>query len=78
MPAGHRGPRGVRLGGGAFSVIDGRSWKAKEVIGGASAIFDCATRIEGQAMATEFQQLHKDLMRAGGGTGEVSGAFAGT
>jgi hypothetical protein len=65
----------VRIADGQLSVIDGPFVEAKEVIGG-YAIFELPGKEEAVAMATEFMQLHKDLMPGWEGTCEVR-AFAG-
>jgi hypothetical protein len=65
----------VRIAAGHLSVIDGPFVEAKEVIGG-YAIFELRDKDEAVAMATEFMQLHKDLMPGWEGTCEVR-AFAG-
>src|SRR6202790_35633 len=64
----------VRIADGHLSVIDGPFVEAKEVIGG-YAIFELRDKAEAVAMATEFMQLHKDLMPGWEGTCEVR-AFA--
>jgi hypothetical protein len=65
----------VRIADGRLSVLDGPFVEAKEVIGG-YAIFELPGKEEAVAMATEFMQLHKDLMPDWEGTCEVR-AFAG-
>ena len=65
----------VRIADGHLSVTDGPFVEAKEVIGG-YAIFELRDKDEAVAMATEFMQLHKDLMPGWEGTCEVR-AFAG-
>jgi hypothetical protein len=65
----------VRISDGQLSVLDGPFVEAKEVIGG-YAIFELPGKEEAVAMATEFMQLHKDLMPGWEGTCEVR-AFAG-
>jgi hypothetical protein len=65
----------VRIIDGQLSVLDGPFVEAKEVIGG-YAIFELPGKEEAVAMATEFMQLHKDLMPGWEGTCEVR-AFAG-
>jgi hypothetical protein len=65
----------VRIMDGQLSVLDGPFVEAKEVIGG-YAIFELPGKEEAVAMATEFMQLHKDLMPGWEGTCEVR-AFAG-
>ena len=65
----------VRISEGKLSVVDGPFVEAKEVIGG-YAIFELPGKEEAVAMATEFMQLHKDLMPGWEGTCEVR-AFAG-
>jgi hypothetical protein len=64
----------VRIMDGKLSVLDGPFVEAKEVIGG-YAIFELPGKAEAVAMATEFMQLHKDLMPGWEGTCEVR-AFA--
>ena len=64
----------VRIIDGELSVLDGPFVEAKEVIGG-YAIFELPGKEEAVAMATEFMQLHKDLMPGWEGTCEVR-AFA--
>ena len=64
----------VRITDGQLSVLDGPFVEAKEVIGG-YAIFELPGKEEAVAMATEFMQLHKDLMPGWEGTCEVR-AFA--
>ena len=65
----------VRIANGQLSVLDGPFVEAKEVIGG-YAIFELPGKEEAVAMATEFMQLHKDLMPGWEGTCELR-AFAG-
>jgi hypothetical protein len=65
----------VRIADGKLSVIDGPFVEAKEVVGG-YAIFELPGKEEAVAMATEFMQLHKDLMPGWDGTCEVR-PFAG-
>jgi hypothetical protein len=65
----------VRIIDGQLSVLDGPFVEAKEVIGG-YAVFELPGKEEAVAMATEFMQLHKDLMPGWEGTCEVR-AFAG-
>ena len=65
----------VRIIDGQLSVLDGPFVEAKEVVGG-YAIFELPGKEEAVAMATEFMQLHKDLMPGWEGTCEVR-AFAG-
>src|ERR1700726_2693747 len=60
----------VRIADGQLSVLDGPFVEAKEVIGG-YAIFELPGKEEAVAMATEFMQLHKDLMPGWEGTCEV-------
>jgi hypothetical protein len=60
----------VRIIDGELSVLDGPFVEAKEVIGG-YAIFELPGKEEAVAMATEFMQLHKDLMPGWEGTCEV-------
>jgi hypothetical protein len=66
----------VRVAGGKLSVLDGPFVEAKEVIGG-YAIFELQGKEEALASATEFMQLHKDLMPEWEGTCELR-AFAPT
>ena len=65
----------VRIIDGQLSVVDGPFVEAKEVIGG-YAVFELPGKEEAVAMATEFMQLHKDLMPGWHGTCEIR-AFAG-
>ena len=65
----------VRIKQGQLSVLDGPFVETKEVIGG-YAIFELPGKEEAVAMATEFMQLHKDLMPGWEGTCELR-AFAG-
>jgi hypothetical protein len=65
----------VRIIDGQLSVLDGPFVEAKEVIGG-YAIFELPGKEEAVAMATEFLQLHKDLMPGWHGTCEIR-TFAG-
>ena len=65
----------VRITDGQLSVVDGPFVEAKEVIGG-YATFELQSKEEAVAAATEFMQLHKDLMPGWEGTCEVR-AFAG-
>jgi hypothetical protein len=51
----------VRIANGKLGVTDGPFVEAKEVIGG-YAIFELPGKEEALASATEFMQLHKDLM----------------
>jgi hypothetical protein len=60
----------VRIADGKLSLIDGPFVEAKEVVGG-FAIFELRDKDEAIAMATEFMQLHKDLMPGWYGTCEV-------
>jgi hypothetical protein len=60
----------VRIKQGQLSVLDGPFVETKEVIGG-YAIFELPGKEEAVAMATEFMQLHKDLMPGWEGTCEV-------
>jgi hypothetical protein len=66
----------VRIANGQLSVVDGPFVEAKEVIGG-YAIFELQGKEEAVASATEFMQLHKDLMPGWEGTCELR-AFAPT
>ena len=66
----------VRIIDGQLSVLDGPFVEAKEVIGG-YAIFELQGKEEAVASATEFMQLHKDLMPGWEGTCELR-AFAPT
>jgi hypothetical protein len=68
MPA-SRGAR-VSLSAGKLRVLDGPFAEAKEVIGG-YAILELRNRDEAVASATEFMQLHRDLMPGWEGTCEV-------
>jgi hypothetical protein len=65
----------VRITDGKLSIVDGPFVEAKEVIGG-YAIFELPGKEEALAAATEFMQLHKDLMPGWEGTCELR-AFAG-
>lgn len=65
----------VRIIDGKLSVVDGPFVEAKEVIGG-YAVFELRDKEEAVAMATEFMQLHKDLMPGWDGTCEIR-PFAG-
>jgi hypothetical protein len=60
----------VRIRDGRLSVVDGPFVEAKEVIGG-YAIFELPGKEEAVASATEFMQLHKDLMPGWEGTCEL-------
>jgi hypothetical protein len=60
----------VRLKGGQLRVIDGPFAEAKEIIGG-YAIFELPGKAEAVAAATEFMQLHKDLMPGWDGVCEL-------
>ena len=60
----------VRVSAGKLSIIDGPFVETKEVIGG-YAIFELPGKEEAVAMATEFMQLHKDLMPGWEGTCEL-------
>ncbi len=51
----------VRVKGGALSVVDGPFVEAKEMIGG-YAVMELRDKDEALAAATEFMQLHRDLM----------------
>ena len=51
----------VHIAKGKLGVTDGPFVEAKEVIGG-YAIFELSDKDEALAAATEFMQLHKDLM----------------
>jgi hypothetical protein len=64
----------VRIADGKLKVVDGPFVEAKEVIGG-YAIFELPGKEEALATATEFMQLHKDLMPGWEGTCELR-AFA--
>jgi hypothetical protein len=66
----------VRLKGGQLSVVDGPFVEAKEVIGG-YAIFELPGKEEALASATEFMQLHKDLMPGWDGVCELRAMCAG-
>ena len=65
----------VRITDGRLTVVDGPFVEAKEVVGG-YAIFELQGKQEAVASATEFMQLHIDLMPGWEGTCEVR-AFAG-
>ena len=65
----------VRIADGRLSLVDGPFVEAKEVIGG-YAIFELRDKEEAVASATEFMQLHRDLMPGWEGTCELR-AFAG-
>jgi hypothetical protein len=60
----------VRIAKGQLSVLDGPFVEAKEVVGG-YAIFELQGKEEAVASATEFMQLHKDLMPGWEGTCEL-------
>jgi len=60
----------IRVAGDGLSLVDGPFIEAKEVVGG-FAIFELRDKDEAIAMATEFMQLHKDLMPGWYGTCEV-------
>jgi hypothetical protein len=60
----------VRIANGQLSVLDGPFVEAKEVVGG-YAIFELQGKEEAVASATEFMQLHKDLMPGWEGTCEL-------
>jgi len=60
----------VRIADNQLSLIDGPFVEAKEVVGG-FAIFELRDKEEAIAMATEFMQLHKDLMPGWYGTCEI-------
>ena len=64
----------VRITDGKLSVVEARSWRAKEVIGG-YAIFELRDKEEAVARRVEFMQLHLDHMPGWEGTCEVR-AFA--
>ena len=64
----------VRITDGQLSVVDGPFVEAKEVIGG-YATFELQSKEEAVAAATEFMQLHKDLMPGWEGVCELR-AFA--
>ena len=66
----------VRVADGRLSVVDGPFVEAKEVIGG-YAIFELPGKEEALATATEFMQLHKDLMPGWEGTCELRAFAAG-
>ena len=65
----------VRIDGGVLSLVDGPFVEAKEVIGG-YAIFELPGKEEAIASATEFMQLHADLMPGWEGVCELR-AFPG-
>lgn len=69
----------VRIRDDKLSVVDGPFVEAKEVVGG-YAIFELRDKEEAIAMATEFMQLHKDMMPGWEGTCDVRAftGFAGT
>ena len=60
----------VKIADGKLSVIDGPFVEAKELIGG-YAIFELPGKEEAVAVATEFMQLHNDLMPGWEGTCEL-------
>jgi hypothetical protein len=60
----------VRLASGNLSVIDGPFAEAKEVVGG-YAIFELPAMEEAVAMATEFMELHRELMPGWEGVCEI-------
>jgi hypothetical protein len=60
----------VSLSAGKLRVLDGPFAEAKEVIGG-YAILELRDRDEAVASATEFMQLHRDLMPGWEGTCEL-------
>ena len=60
----------VRITDRRLSVVDGPFVEAKEVVGG-YAIFELRDKEEAMASATEFMQLHVDLMPGWEGTCEV-------
>ena len=60
----------VRIQDGQLNLIDGPFIEAKEVVGG-FAVFELRDKEEAIAMATEFMQLHKDLMPGWYGTCEI-------
>src|ERR1700682_5041728 len=66
----------VRITDGKLSVVDGPFVEAKEVIGG-YAIFELPGKEEALASATEFMQLHKDMMPGWEGTCELRSFAAG-
>jgi hypothetical protein len=66
----------VSLSAGKLRVLDGPFAEAKEVIGG-YAILELRNRDEAVASATEFMQLHKDLMPGWEGTCEVRAVASG-
>ena len=51
----------VRVSGGKTFTIDGPFAETKELVGG-FAIFDLESREEAVRMATEFMQLHADIL----------------
>ena len=60
----------IRVADSKLSLIDGPFVEAKEVVGG-FAVFELRDKEEAIAMATEFMQLHKDLMPGWYGTCEI-------
>jgi hypothetical protein len=60
----------VHITGGKLGVTDGPFVETKEVIGG-YAIFELPGKEEALAAATEFMQLHKELMRGWEGVCEL-------
>ena len=60
----------IRIADNKLSLVDGPFIEAKEVVGG-FAIFELRDKEEAIAMATEFMQLHKDLMPGWYGVCEV-------
>jgi hypothetical protein len=60
----------IHLKGGQLRVIDGPFAETKEVIGG-YAIFELPSKAEALAAATEFMQLHRDLMPGWDGVCEL-------
>jgi hypothetical protein len=64
----------VQIAKGQLRVLDGPFTETKEVIGG-YAVFELHSKEEAVASATEFMQLHKDLLPGWEGTCEVR-AFA--
>lgn len=66
----------VSISAGKLRILDGPFAEAKEVIGG-YAILELRDRDEAVASATQFMQLHKDLMPGWEGTCEVRAIASG-
>jgi hypothetical protein len=60
----------IQIKDGKLNLIDGPFVEAKEVVGG-FAVFELRDKEEAIAMATEFMQLHRDLMPGWYGTCEI-------